>query len=366
MADPVSLRRKWRLPPGSNTRRQLEACSKLASHRPTARSPRAFHDLAAGFIRLSNSTSLVLSPRSRPERHAFHILEPYPHGKDAGTESPIEGHPSGWVWQRSSLWSSSMSTRNAIPDFMRRLREHMFVPWQFFPSPRTAPDRLDGASAVWCRSTSRTRAAIHAAASPARWPLPSIMPLISRSPRPINRNSHASATASRFFSKSQPPDTSRELPELFRGIVNTLSASFTTTTPPRAFSIPNRFAQIHALDFPATRISQPETLVPRDTSPAGRALATSQPDRTGSDSTVRHGNHPTLPPRLASRVLHPVDSPRTYSAPSTSRAAGFIRSSEDVELLQPVAAQIAIAVETLAFKEIEALKNKLAEEKPLS
>src|SRR5204862_5280754 len=37
---------------------------------------------------------------------------------------------------------------------------------------------------------------------------------------------------------------------------------------------------------------------------------------------------------------------------------------EDVELLQPVAAQIAIAVENaLAFKEIEALKNKLAEEK---
>jgi formate hydrogenlyase transcriptional activator len=37
---------------------------------------------------------------------------------------------------------------------------------------------------------------------------------------------------------------------------------------------------------------------------------------------------------------------------------------EDVELLQPVAAQVAIAVENaLAFKEIESLKNKLAEEK---
>src|SRR5205814_1952479 len=45
-----------------------------------------------------------------------------------------------------------------------------------------------------------------------------------------------------------------------------------------------------------------------------------------------------------------------------SRRLDFF-TPEDVELLQPVAAQIAIAVENaLAFKEIEALKNKLAEE----
>ncbi|MCU1317482.1 MAG: hypothetical protein JWN63_2804, partial [Candidatus Acidoferrum typicum] len=46
-----------------------------------------------------------------------------------------------------------------------------------------------------------------------------------------------------------------------------------------------------------------------------------------------------------------------------SRRLDFF-TPEDVELLQPVAAQVAIAVENaLAFKEIDALKNKLAEEK---
>src|SRR5260370_37920612 len=56
--------------------------------------------------------------------------------------------------------------------------------------------------------------------------------------------------------------------------------------------------------------------------------------------------------------------PRSTLFPYTTLFRSDSFTLEEVELLQPVAAQVAIAVENaLAFKEIESLKNKLAEEK---
>src|SRR5207245_6817079 len=48
-----------------------------------------------------------------------------PTEKVAGTESPIEGHPSGWVWQtQQPLIILDVDEETRFPEFMARLREH--------------------------------------------------------------------------------------------------------------------------------------------------------------------------------------------------------------------------------------------------
>jgi len=127
--------------------------------------------------------------------------------------------------------------------------------------------------------------------------------------------------------------------------------------------------KIHALDFPGNQnIFKPETLVPRDTSPAGRAIATSQPliargsELDGYDTEIiRTLRAEGLQAVCCIPLIHHGHTFGTLNL--ASRRLDFF-TPEDVELLQPVAAQVAIAVENaLAFKEIDALKNKLAEEK---
>ncbi len=127
--------------------------------------------------------------------------------------------------------------------------------------------------------------------------------------------------------------------------------------------------KIHALDFPGNQsLFKPETLVPRDSSPAGRAIATSEPliargtelDRYDTE-IIRILRAEGLQAICCIPLIHHGHTFGTLNLASR-RLDSF--TPEDVELLQPVAAQIAIAVENaLAFKEIEALKNKLAEEK---
>src|SRR5260370_41650388 len=73
--------------------------------------------------------------------------------------------------------------------------------------------------------------------------------------------------------------SSRDLPDLSRGIVNTLVRALPRdSTSPALLDSESGFLRIHSLEFPGKQnIFKPETVVPRDTSPAGRAIATSQP-----------------------------------------------------------------------------------------
>jgi len=164
--------------------------------------------------------------------------------------------------------------------------------------------------------------------------------------------------------------TSRELPELFRGIVNTLERVIHHDyTSLALLDSQTGLLRIHSLDFPGKQnIFKPETVVPRDTSPAGRAIAASQPliargsELDRFDTEIIHTLRAEgLQAVCCIPLIHHANTFGTLNLASR-RLDSFI--PEDVELLQPVAAQIAIAVENaLAFKEIEALKNKLAEEK---
>src|SRR5207247_11047361 len=126
---------------------------------------------------------------------------------------------------------------------------------------------------------------------------------------------------------------------------------------------------IHALDCPGgQKLIGPEATVPLDASPAGRCFTSGQP-------AIFRGAELDRFPLEILRILRREGVETVCCVPLSThgRIIGTLNLAarraeafppEDVELLQQVAAQVAIAVENaLAFKEIAVLKNKLAEEK---
>ena len=164
--------------------------------------------------------------------------------------------------------------------------------------------------------------------------------------------------------------TSLELTELFRGIVSTLQRVIHHDYTSLALLDPvTGLLKIHALDFPGRQgLLKPEMTVPRDASPAGRAI-------TEGRTIIARGAEFDQYTSEVVRLLRGEGLQAICCIPLSNRGRTFgtlnlasrrmdVFSSEDIELVQQVAAQIAIAVENaLAFKEIDALKDKLAEEK---
>ena len=128
--------------------------------------------------------------------------------------------------------------------------------------------------------------------------------------------------------------------------------------------------RLHALDFDGsdTLLAGKEVSVALDQSPAGRCMLSGKP-------TIFHGAELDQFPAELVRVLREKGLTSVCCVPllSKGRAFGTLNlasrrlnafSDGDADLLNRVAAQIAIAVENaLAFKEIDSLKNKLAVEK---
>jgi formate hydrogenlyase transcriptional activator len=164
--------------------------------------------------------------------------------------------------------------------------------------------------------------------------------------------------------------TSRELPELFRGIISTLKRVIQHDYTSLALLDPSSgLLKIHALDFPGhPGLLKQEITISRDVSPSGQAISAGQPLLLRGAELDRYSSE-------VIRILRSEGIQTVTCVPLTSHANTFgslnlasrrtdAFTPQDIELLQQVAGQIAIAVENaLAFKEIDALKNKLAVEK---
>src|SRR5260370_31252781 len=124
--------------------------------------------------------------------------------------------------------------------------------------------------------------------------------------------------------------------------------------------------KIYALDFPGNEgLVKPEMVIPRGASAAGRAIDTGKP-------LVARGAELDEYASEVVRLLRAEGLQTICCIPLTNRARTFgtlnlasrrldVFSAADIELVQQVTAQIAIAVENaMAFKEIDALKNRLA------
>jgi formate hydrogenlyase transcriptional activator len=127
--------------------------------------------------------------------------------------------------------------------------------------------------------------------------------------------------------------------------------------------------RIHALDFPGRQgLLKPEMVIPRDGSPAGRAIGEGR-------TVVVRGNEFDAYNSEVIKLLRAEGLQTILCIPLTNRGRTFgslnlagrrvdAFTDTDIEVVQQVAAQVAIAVENaVAFKEIDALKEKLSEEK---
>jgi len=376
MADPViSPPEVAFASPLEHSRRQLEALLEVSEAIAQQRDlPALFHDLAGRLHSVIEFDFLTLVLHD-PVRNVMrlHILESrVPTEKVTGMESPIEGHPSGWVWQtQQPLVIADVDEETRFPDFITRIREHGVRSMAIFPLT-TAQRRIgsmgfgrmapQGVTDTELQFMQRVASQVAVAVDNA-----------------LNfENSQAYQTQLArerdrlrvLLEINNVLVISREVTEVFRGIVSTLERVIHHDYTSLALLDPDTgLLKIHALDFPGRPgFLKREITVSRDTSPAGHAISTGLPLLARGAELERYPSE--IIAMLRSDGIQTIccvpliTHGRTFGSLNLASRRSDAFTPEDVELLRQVSAQIAIAVENaLAFKEIDALKNKLAEEK---
>jgi formate hydrogenlyase transcriptional activator len=358
------------------TRRQLEALLEVSEAIAQQRElPALFHDLAERLHAVVDFDflTLILHDATRNIMR-LHILETgdRPHEKPPCMELPVEGHPSGWVWQKQECFVVDDTHEDQrYPEYMKILREKGVR--SFALVPLTTAQRRVGALGFGrlvrrpivdgdLQFMQRVAAQVAVAVDNA-----------------LNRESsqayqqQLARERDRLQVLLQVNNllvTSRELPELFKGIVSTLQRVIHHDYTSLALLEPaTGLLKIHALDFPGHQgLLKPEMVVARDASPAGRALTQGRPlvaRGTELDEYTSEVVRTLRAEGLQTICCIPlINGGRSFGTLNLASKRTDVFSAADVELVQQVAAQVAIAVENaLAFKEIDALKDKLAVEK---
>ena len=376
MADPVVSPPEVAFPsPLEHSRRQLEALLEVSEAIAQQRDlPALFHDLAERLHSVVDFDFLTLVLHD-PVRNVMrlHVLETrIPSEKPTGTEAPVENNPSGWVWQtQESFVVSDVEEETRFPEFLKRFREHHVRSLAIIPLT-TAQRRLGamgfGRLVPQCITDTELQFMQRVASQVA-----------------VAVDNALNFESSQAYQKQLSLErdrlqallevnnvlvTSRELPEVFRGIVSTLKRVIHHDYTSLALLDPvSGLLKIHALDFPGHQgLFKQEITIARDASPAGTAITTGKPllargaelDRYTSD-VIRILRNEGLQNVCCVPL---ITQGHTFGSLNLASRGLDAFPPQDVELLQQVAAQIAIAVENaLAFKEIDALKNKLAVEK---
>jgi formate hydrogenlyase transcriptional activator len=304
----------------------------------------------------------------------LHILETrLPTPVKTGSETPMDGHPSGWVWQSQQPFVvSDTEVDHRFPDFLERLRAVGVRCLAMVPLTtaqrrlgamgfgRLVPQGITESEVQFMqRAASQVAVAVDNALN-----FQTSQAYQSQLARERDR-------LQVLLDVNNVLVSTRELPELFRGIVTSLEKVIHHDYTSLALrDSASGLLKIHALDFSSRPglFEQEEVTVPLDTTPSGLCFTTAQPllargaelDRFPNEiiRALRADGVQTIccvPLLTQGRTLGTLNL-------ASRRADAF--PQQDVELLQQVSAQIAIAVENaLAFKQIDALKDKLAEEK---
>lgn len=374
MADPVvSPPEIAKIQPLDASRRQLEALLEVSEAIAQQRDlNELFHALAERLHWVVEFDFLTLVLHD-PVRNVMrlHILETrIPTDKIVGKETPIEGHPAGWVWQSQQPFVvSDEDTR--YPVFLQHLRDAGVHSMALVPLT-TAQRRLGamGFGTLQPQKITDTEIAF-------------MQRVASQVAVAVDNALNLETSQAYQAQLSEERDrlrvlleinnvliSSRELPELFRGIVKTLERVIHHDYTSLALLDPGTgLLKIYALDFPGRQeLIKPEVTIPRDISPSGDAIASGKPVCARGPELDRY-------PSEVMRVLRDdgiqticciplVTQGRTFGTLNVASRRVEAFPSQEIALLQQVGAQIAIAVENaLAFKEIDVLKDKLAEEK---
>jgi formate hydrogenlyase transcriptional activator len=374
MADPaVSPPEIAQIQPLDHSRRQLEALLEVSEAIAQQRDLSAlFHELSERLhwvVEFDFLTLVLHDPIRNVMR--LHILESRIFtDKVAGKEMPIEGHPAGWVWQSQQPFVvNEEDTR--YPLFLQQLREagvHSIA-----MVPLTTAQRRVGALGFGTllpqKITDSELAFMQRVASQVAVAVDNALNLET------SQAYQAQLAEERdrlrvLLEVNNVLVSTRELPEVFRGIVSTLERVIHHDYTSLALLDPfTGLLKIYALDFPGRQeLIKPEVTILRDMSPSGDAIA------TGKSVCVRGAELDRYPSEVM-KILRKdgiqticciplVTQGRTFGTLNVASRRLEAFPDREISLLQQVGAQIAIAVENaLAFKEIDALKDKLAEEK---
>jgi formate hydrogenlyase transcriptional activator len=376
MADPaISPPELTPAAPLEHSRRQLEAllevAESIAQHRDLAA---LFHDLAGRLHSVVDFDFLTLVLHD-PVRNVMrlHILETrLPTPVKTGSETPMDGHPSGWVWQSQRPFVVTDTEEDQrFPDFLQRLREVGVRSLAMVPLT-TAQRRLGAMGFGRLVPQGITDAEVQFMQRAAS----QVAVAVDNALNSQTSQAYQSQLARErdrlqvLLDVNNVLVSTRELTELFRGIVTSLEKvihhDFTSLALRDTAS---GLLKIHALDFSSRpSLFNQETTVPLDTTPSGVCFTTGQPLLARGEEIDRFPNENIR--ALRSEGVRTIccvpliTQGRTFGTLNLASRREDAFPHQDVELLQQVAAQIAIAVENaLAFKQIDALKDKLAGEK---
>ncbi|MGC2768379.1 MAG: sigma 54-interacting transcriptional regulator [Candidatus Acidiferrum sp.] len=355
--------------------RQFEALLEVSEAIAQQRDLKAlFHELSERLHAVLQFDFLALvlhNPANNTMR--LHILETHePHKAEASTEFPVETSPSGWVWQNQQPFVTLDTSKDPRhPDFMRMLQAEGVYSFASVPLT-TAQHRLGaiGFGRYVPQGMGDTeiefmkRVAIQVA---------------------VAVDNALNFEAAQAYQKQLARErdrlqvlldinnllvSTRDITALFKGIVSSLKAvvqhDYTSLALVEQTS---GLLKIHALDSPVQiPESKTEFSIPLEGSPAGQAII------RGEVLIARGPEIDRFQPEVV-RFLREQGVQVVCCVPliTHGRAFGTINfasrnqqnfSTPDVELLRQAASQVAIALENaLAFKEIDALKDKLAVEK---
>src|SRR5467141_3864519 len=285
MADPVvSPPEVVFTSPLEHSRPQLEALLEVSEAIAQQRDlPALFHDLAERLHSVVDFDFLTLVLHD-PVRNVMrlHVLETrIPSEKPTGTEAPVENNPSGWVWQtQESFVVSDVEEETRFPEFLKRFREHNVRSLAIIPVTwaqrrlgamgfgRLVPQCIaDTELQFMQRVASQVAVAVDNALN-----FQSSQAYQTQLARERDR-------LQVLLEVNNVLITTRELPEVFRGIVSTLERVIHHDYTSLALLDPvTGLLKIHALDFPGRPgLLTREITVPRDTSPSGHAISTGLP-----------------------------------------------------------------------------------------
>jgi formate hydrogenlyase transcriptional activator len=362
--------------PNNHSARQIEALLEVTETIAQQRDLKAlFHDLAErlhGVLAFDFLGLVLHDPSNNTMR--LHILEtrdPVEHPKPA-YEAPVDTLPAGWVWQNQQPFvtlDSSKDTR--YPDFMQRLQDAGVHTMAILPLT-TAQHRLgalgfgryvpQGVTEPEIEFMKRVAAQVAVAVDNAL-------------------NFQAAEAYQKQLARERDRlqvlldinnllVSTRDTNTLFQGIVSSLKPVLRHDyTSLALLDASSGLLKIHALDLPGNApLPKKEITVPLDGSPSGQCFSSgrvllvrgAEIDRYQIDVIKFLRNE-----GVQVMCCVPLSTTgRTFGTINLASRNPEAFTANDVELLQQVAAQVAIALENaLAFKEIETLKDKLTVEK---
>jgi formate hydrogenlyase transcriptional activator len=349
----------------------LAVAESIATHHDLAA---LFHDLAQHLPRIVrfNFVDLILHD---PERNVMrlHVLETAgKHQVSPNTEWPVDQSPGGWVWRtQQPLLIRDVKREEQFADLLGFVREHGIQSCCWLPL--TTPQRRLGAMGF---------GSVH----PEMYGennLAFLQQVADQVAIAVSNVLYAQEAQVAQQQLTRERDRLRLLLDVNNAVVSTLDLHELLTaissclrrvlrhecTSLALLDVETNHLRLYALDFPSGKgLLQENLAAPLDGSISGMVVTSRQPklvtvedlQRFPSELTQRHyaegiRSGCVLPLIARNRVLGTLIL-------GSLRENAF--TQDDLEFLNQVASQIAIAIENaLAFREIAALKDKLSEEK---